>query len=140
MKIMTQDIKFKVRKLLCLLIGSVFLILTTSMNEDTVSSINKCISEADAQCLSSFLNTTIEMNVLGNNGYYGKSQAEAILISFFKENPPRDFSVKQGGSTSANTKFSIGTYNTSKESFRIYYVLKKEGNIEKITKLTIEKR
>ena len=78
MKIMTQDIKFKVRKLLCLLIGSVFLILTTSMNEDTVSSINKCISEADAQCLSSFLNTTIEMNVLGNNGYYGKSQAETI--------------------------------------------------------------
>jgi hypothetical protein len=82
----------------------------------------------------------VEMSVLGKEGYFSKVQAVSILSEFFKNNPPKGFTVKQGGSTSENTKFSIGTYTTAEGMFKIYYVVKKEKENEFVHKLTIEKK
>ncbi len=118
------------------------LMITASSTQDTISSINKAISSGNAQQISPYLNSMVEMNILGNEGYVSKVQIENILSAFFKEHPPINFSVKQGGSVSENTKFSIGIYTSNKkETYRIYYVVKKnENEIEKINKLIIEEK
>ncbi|MDR0603054.1 MAG: DUF4783 domain-containing protein [Bacteroidales bacterium] len=111
-----------------------------STTKDICSEVNKSIMLGDAQQLSKYLCSMVEMSVLGKEGYFSKVQAESILSEFFKTNPPKDFTVKQGGSTSENTKFSIGTYTTAGGIFKIYYVVKKDQENEFVYKLTIEKK
>ena len=120
-----------------LMIAGVMLFITP---KDICSEINKSIMAGDAQQLSKYLSSTVEMSVLGKEGYFSRVQAVSILSEFFKNNPPKDFTVKQGGSSSENTKFSIGTYTTPTNTFKIYYVVKKEQDNEFIHKLTIEKK
>jgi len=108
--------------------------------KDICPEVNKCILTGDMQELSKYFRSTVEMSVLGTDGYYSKIQAISVLSEFFKNNPPKNFTVKQGGSNSENTRFSIGTYEASSGSFKIYYVVKKETDSEFIHKLTIEKR
>ena len=108
--------------------------------KDVCSEINKSITAGDAQQLSKYLSSTVEMSVLGKEGYFSRVQAVSILSEFFRTNPPKDFVVKQGGSSSENTKFSIGTYTSASGCFKIYYVVKKEQDSEFIHKLTIEKK
>ena len=112
-----------------------------STTKDTCSEVNKCILAGDAQQLSKYFLSTVELSVLGKEGYFSKVQAVSVLLEFFKNNPPKDFIVKKGGSNSENTKFSIGTYeSTNGNSFKVYYVVKKEQDLEFVSKLTIEKR
>lgn len=108
--------------------------------QDIRTTINNAIKNGNAGQLSLYFNSTVEMNVLGNEGYFSKSQATSVLTEFFKNNPPQNFDVKQGGSTTDNTKFSIGNYKTNAGLFKIYYVVKKENNAELIHKFTIEKK
>jgi hypothetical protein len=112
-----------------------------SQTKDVCSDVNKCVLAGDANQLSKYFRSTVEMSVLGNEGYFSKIQAVSVLTEFFKNNPPKDFTVKQGGSSSDNTKFSIGTYeSTNGSAFKVYYVVKKEQDAEFINKLTIEKK
>ena len=115
-------------------------VFVSSGTEDIRTNINNAIKNGSAQQLSPYLNSTVEMNVLGNEGYFSKAQATSILSDFFKNNPPKSFEVKQGGSNTENTKFSIGNYMSGVTVFKIYYVAKKENNTELIHKFTIEKK
>ncbi len=119
---------------------TVIILFTSFDSQDIRTAINNAIKNGNAGQLSSYFNSTVEMNVLGNEGYFSKSQAASILTDFFKNNPPQNFDVKQGGSTTENTKFSIGNYKTNAGLFKIYYVVKKENNTELIHKFTIEKK
>ena len=126
--------------LLVLLSAIAAAVMFVAPTKDICSEVNKCILAGDAQQLSKYFHSTVEMSVLGKEGYFSKVQAVSILSEFFKNNPPKSFSVKQGGSNSETTKFSIGTYESASASFKIYYVVKKEQDNESIHKLTIEKK
>ena len=121
-------------------ITTLVIVFTSFDAEDIRTNINYAIKNGNAQQLSPYLNSTVEMNVLGNEGYFSKAQATSILSDFFKNNPPKNFEVKQGGSNTENTKFSIGNYTSGATVFKIYYVVKKENNTELLHKLTIEKK
>jgi hypothetical protein len=122
------------------IITTTIILFTSFDSQDIHTTINNAIKNGNAGQLSSYFNSTVEMNVLGNEGYFSKSQATSVLTEFFKNNPPQSFDVKQGGSTTENTKFSIGNYKTNAGLFKIYYVVKKENNAELIHKFTIEKK
>ena len=127
--------------ILCLLIPFFVCTSLTVSSDDVCNEVNKGIRSGNAQQLSKYLNSTVELSVLGKSSYASKTQTTFILTDFFKENPPKSYEVKQGGSNSENTKFVIGTYiSTSGSNFKIYYVVKKEKDTETIHKLTIEKR
>ena len=116
-------------------------VLFATPSDNVCNEINKGIQNGSAQQLSGYLSSTVELSVLGKDAYVSKSQAMSILADFFKENSPKSYTVKQGGSNSENTKFVIGTYvSTGGSTFKIYYVVKKEKGVETIQKLTIEKK
>ena len=122
------------------IITTTIILFTSFDSQDVRTTINNAIKNGNAGQLASHFNSTVEMSVLGNEGYFSKSQATSVLSEFFKNNPPQSFDVKQGGSTTENTKFSIGNYKTNAGLFKIYYVVKKENNTELIHKFTIEKK
>ncbi|MCL2131125.1 MAG: DUF4783 domain-containing protein [Lentimicrobiaceae bacterium] len=131
-------IQSKISLFLCVLFSAVLL---TTLSDEMCNDVNKGIQNGNAQQIAKYFSTTVELSVLGKDAYVGKTQATSILTDFFKENPPKSYAVKQGGSNSENTKFVIGTYvSTTGNTFKIYYVVKKEKSIETIQKLTIEKK
>ena len=126
---------------LCLFIVLFTNVSFTILSDEVCDEINKSIHNGNAQQLSKYFSSTVELSVLGKEAYVSKSQATSILADFFKENSPKSYTIKQGGSNSENTKFVIGTYtSTTGCVFKIYYVIKKEKDAERIQKLTIEKK
>ena len=126
---------------LCLGIVLFISVSFTTPSDEVCNEVNKSIQSGNAQQLSKYFSSTVELSVLGKDAYVSKSQATSILADFFKENPPKSYTVKQGGSNSENTKFVIGTYiSAAGNTFKIYYVVKKEKTVETIQKLTIEKK
>jgi len=113
----------------------------TTPSDEMCNGVNKSIQSGNVQQLSKYFGSTVELSVLGKDAYVSKAQATSILSDFFKENPPKSYVVKQGGSSSESTKFVIGTYvSASGNTFKIYYVVKKDKGAETIQKLTIEKK
>ena len=124
-----------------LLVALLTTVSLSTPSDEVCKEVNKGIQSGSVQLVSKYFSSTMELSVLGRDAYVSKAQATAILSDFFKENPPKSYTVKQGGSNSENTKFVIGTYvSTAGIIFKIYYVVKKEKNAETIQKLTIEKK
>lgn len=123
-----------------ILLATISIVCVAATN-DTIAIINNSIAKSDVQQLSKYMGFNVEMNILGNSSVYSKTQAVSVLSNFFDTYPVKTYNVKQGGSISENTKFSIGTYiSKHNDSFKIYYVVKRNGSEETITKFTIEKR
>jgi Na+-transporting NADH:ubiquinone oxidoreductase subunit NqrC len=93
----------------------------------------------DSKTLSEYFNQNIELVVLDNDNVYSKAQAQQIVSKFFDENQPERFSViHQGGKEGA--QYVIGSLETKSKSFRIYFLLKKNGQKDYIHQLRIEEQ
>lgn len=100
--------------------------------------IIQSIREGNANKLSPLFNTSVRLVILEKDNVYSRSQAVMIMKDFFKKNPPRSFSIiHQGGK--ANARYGIGILKTSKQTYRVYLLIKPNGNKSFIHQLRIEK-
>jgi hypothetical protein len=96
------------------------------------------IGRGDASTLSDWFHQSLEMTILEKEYETSKNQAARILEGFFKRNTPTGFTVSFEG-TKEQSKYAIGTLNTSNGSFRVnMFFLNKEGK-RLIYYLSIEK-
>ena len=101
--------------------------------------INIALKSADYKYLSSYFNSSIELNVLENEGLYSKVQAEIILKDFFQKNNPTNFSSKYNGFSKDGSQYSIGKLETSTGTYRTYFFFKKIGDAMLIKEFRIER-
>lgn len=124
------------------IILSVFIpfILSGSINifQNTQDDITKAFREANHKNLAKHFNKEIELVIPGHENIYSKAQAEVIMKDFFSKNPVVSFTVQHSGGPK-NARYSINLYETNKETFRIYYLLKNNGKGSFIHLLRIEK-
>ena len=100
--------------------------------------IIKSIRDGDAGRLSSYFNSSIQLVILEKGNVYSRSQATMIMKDFFKKHHVRSFSIiHQGGK--ANAHYGIGLLKTDRQTFRIYLLIKPNGNKSYIHQLRIEK-
>jgi hypothetical protein len=125
-------------KIVILSLAALLLAVTVSyaqIPDEIIVSLNT----GNAARLSKSFNQNVELVVLDNDNVYSKAQAEQVIGDFFKNNPPVKFSiVHQGGK--GDSKFAIGTLQTAKERFRVYFLLKTRNNMDYIHQLRIEKQ
>jgi hypothetical protein len=69
--------------------------------------------------LARHFESTILLNLNGQNGNYSKTQAEFILKDFFRKNPPKDFSILHKGGNGAASLYYVGTYLSDDSQFRV---------------------
>ncbi len=88
------------------------------------------IQKGNSSELAKYFNSSIDLDVPGNDGTFSKKQAEIIIKDLFKKYPPKSFTIKQSGSSNDGSKFSIGIYtSTNNKILRTYYLIKKvSGN------------
>jgi hypothetical protein len=88
--------------------------------------ISIAIKAGNASELSKYMNSTIELLLLDKEDFYKKNVAETILKDFFKEYQTRDFTILHQGAKN-DAQYAIGNLKTEKGDFRVYLLLKKEG-------------
>ena len=125
-------------KVFLLFMWCVFISAAPINNGSVVSTINHYISKGDANAMAPYFSNTTEMSILGEVGFYSKNQAVSVLTDFFKAHAPKSYTIRESGSNTENTQYSIGVYESGQVSYKIYYVVKKEGATYKINKFIIE--
>ncbi len=101
--------------------------------------IIQSLKTGNEKTLAEYFNQNIELVVLDEDNVCSKAQAQQIVGKFFSNNSPEGFSINhQGGKEGA--QYVIGTLLTSKGSFRIYFLLKKNEGREYIHQLRIEQQ
>jgi hypothetical protein len=99
--------------------------------------IIQSLKTGDSKTLAAYFNQNVEMVVLENDNVYSKAQAQQIVNKFFSTNPPESFNViHQGGKEGA--QYVIGNLVTTKGSYRVYFLLKKNSGKDYIHQLRIE--
>jgi hypothetical protein len=120
------------------LISMLFFSFVIPENQNNSEIIN-AIKLGNARELSKHFNSSIDLILPGNEGTYSKTQAELMVGSFFRSNPPKSFVVRQEGTSSDSSKYTIGQYSsTNNKSFRTYFLTKRIGSSQLIQLLQFE--
>ena len=110
------------------------------MQKDIFNDIESAISIGNAGKLSEFLNTSVEIELPGEQeGIYSKQQTVIILNRFFSKYPPSAFSIVHKGNSAAGSRFAVGDYTTgSDKTFRVTIFIKKHGDAYLIQEIEFE--
>ena len=106
--------------------------------QDVFVPISKYIQKGDAESLSVWFASNLEMDILGVNNVCSRQQAKQILKDFFSTYSPKNFNISYR-SGKAPMKYAVGILNAGGSIFRITLTVKtqQEGNF--IHQLRIEK-
>ncbi len=99
--------------------------------------ITVAIKAGNATGLSAYMNSTVELLVLGKEDFYKKNVAEAILKDFFTSRKVSDFVIRHQGAKN-DAQYAIGNLLTDQGTFRVYFLLKKVGPDLLIHQIRIE--
>lgn len=87
-------------------------------------SIAAAIKIGNSGELAKYFNSTVEIQIPGNEGTFSKNQAEMIMKEFFTKNASAGYSTNQQGSSNGGAQFMIGTYKSGKLVFHVYILVK----------------
>ncbi len=106
--------------------------------QDVFIPISKYIESGDAESLSAWFASNLDMNVLGCDKSCSRKQAQQILKSFFLNYTPKAFEVVHKSGTYP-LKYAIGVLNGGGEKFKIVIFVKTSEDGNFIQQFKIEK-
>ena len=109
-------------------------IKSQSLPKEIVSATQK----GNASELSKFFNDKVELTLPSKSGVFSKEQAQFIIGDFFSSYRPVSFQINHEG-TRDNSSYAIGSYVSSKEKFRFYFLTKNIDNKIVIIQIRIDK-
>ena len=104
---------------------------------DVFSPISKYIVKGDADSLSAWFDTNLELTIAGHEGSTSKNQAKQILKVFFSSYTPRGFEITHTAER-ANMKYALGNLSAGGENFSVTIFVSSKGNEYRIQELKIE--
>jgi hypothetical protein len=109
-----------------------------AFSQDTSNDIATAIRSGKATEVSKFFASSVNLIVLDKEDVYSKAQSELILKDFYSKHTPKSFTIVHNGVSKNGDKFAIGKLETSNGKFRVYFLLKKEGDKSVIQQFRIE--
>lgn len=111
---------------------SVFLWIYSPVNEqnstESIAPIVSAIGSGSSSELARFFDSSISMNVNGQQGEYSKNQAEIILRDFFKKNPSQGFSLIFQNENPGSLSTYIGEYSSNPGLFKVFIKVSQNGS------------
>lgn len=95
------------------------------------------LKSSDANALSAWFASSVELTIGDKEMMYGKEQAKRMVGDFFAKNVPATYETKHKSDAGAS-KYIIGTYKGKTGSFRVYVSFFSEGGREVIRTLKFE--
>ncbi|WP_341227138.1 DUF4783 domain-containing protein [uncultured Arcticibacterium sp.] len=100
-----------------------------SLNE-IAGLIESSFSRGNADLLGDLLADELELVIDSEKIEFAKiskERASYILSSFFKTNPPVEFSYVYQGTTSKTLRYSVANYKSKNKEFKIYMLIKEDA-------------
>jgi hypothetical protein len=120
---------------------SFFLIISTfakSQNKDVIDNLSGFFKTAEAQKISEYFSSAVELNILAEENSYSKAQAEIILRDFFFRNKPLSVKILHRLSSNPDYKLAVLSLQTAKDNFRVSISLTSNGERFLINEIRIE--
>ena len=106
--------------------------------QDVFVPLEKYIAKGDAEALSAWFTSSLEIDILGRTNISSKQQAKQILKDFFNENTPKSFLFSfRGGKVPM--KYAVGTLNAGGNKFRVTIFVKTTAEGNYIEQIRIER-
>jgi hypothetical protein len=102
----------------------------------TPKDVKTALASGNAMQLSKYFCKNIELVIFDNENVYSKTQAEQIIMDFFRKNSPADFLIISEGNIDG-FKYTIGNLITSRGRFKIYLVYMPDSGQQSINTLNI---
>lgn len=99
--------------------------ITTDGPEETNKQIITAITAGNAENLSKYFNSMVDCGIMGNEDTYSKAQATRIIQEFFDKYPVKSLKITKQGTSTDDSRFSIGELGAGGKMFRLFYLLKK---------------
>lgn len=115
-----------------------FYTLPAAQEQDVFVPISKYIQNGDAERLSAWFATNLEIDILGVSNVCSKQQAKQILKEFFNEYSPKVFEIAYK-SGKAPMKYAIGNLSAGGNKFRVTLFVKTQQEGNYIQQLRIER-
>ena len=106
---------------------------------DSIDPVVSAIDNGSSSDLARYFNTSISLNVNGQQGEYSKNQAEIVLRDFFKKNPPIGFSLVFRSENPTSLSTYIGEYASGQGSFKVFIKVSQNDNSFRIYSLDFVK-
>ncbi len=123
------------KNLLLLFIAS---LLSFSFTTDMVDDIATAIRSSNPKNISKYFIENIDLKVMEQEDVYSKQQAEMILKDFFSKHPVKTFTIAHRSTPKNGSQYIIGTLDTDKGKFRVYFLNKTTGSETLIQQFRIE--
>lgn len=120
----------KMNKILACFLVLTFLVCT-AFAQNAVDEVAKGMSTGDVSRVAQYFDKVVDITINDEQSTYSKSQAEAVLKSFFTKNKFRSFSLRhKGAGTNSTSIYVIGLVSTEKGKFTMYLMFKqRESNV-----------
>ena len=92
--------------------------------EETAGQVISAIQAGNSQDISKYFNSMVDLTVPGYDDTYSKAQAGQILKEFFTQNTVKAFKVTKQGTSPDGSQYTIGSLETSKKNYRVYFLIK----------------
>lgn len=114
-----------------------FLLLSVTLLSFKVSDIDDIkthLSSGDADKISAYFSTSVQMSLPDSKGLYSKSQAKIVLQKFFTQNKAKSASIVHKGESGGGANYVIYNLDTENGSFRVQIFMKstESGKIHEI--------
>ncbi len=121
-------------------LGIAFLAFSAFTLTGGLDDIKKALKSGDAVALGRYMGNNVEIEIDGDVDYYSKADAIAKMKSFFAANQVASFSQAHQGSTKDNSaQFLICHLDTKAGSYRVYLLMKVNGNNFTIQEMNFSK-
>jgi hypothetical protein len=122
-----------------LVVCSLFLFSFGTEQLTVPEEIYSAIKAGNSKVLAQYFNSNVELVILDKEGVYSKIQAELILREFFTKNIPITLVKRHEGKSGRDaSKYVICTLTTSKNQYRVYFVMKNNNGNFTIHQFRIE--
>lgn len=118
---------------------TIFLWLSNPDNRENIGPILSAIESGSSGELARFFDSSVSMNVNGQQGEYSKNQAEIVLRDFFKKHPSRGFSLVFQNENPGSLSTYIGEYSSNPGKFKVFIKVSQSGSAVRIYSLDFVK-
>lgn len=132
--------KTRYLKLTVLIFLGVFCIGSSAFSgpEETANQVTAALQAGNATELSKNFNAMVDLTLPGYDDTYSKAQAGQILKDFFAQNPVKSFKVTRQGSSPDGSQYTIGSLETGKKIFRVYFIIKSVNGQNLVQQLQVQ--
>ena len=114
-----------------------FLLVSVALLSFTISDIDDIkthLSSGNADKISTYFSSSVQMSLPSSKGLYSKSQAKIVLKKFFTQNKAKSASIVHKGASGGGANYVIYKLVTENGSFRVQIFMKstESGKIHEI--------